>query len=84
MAHTVRLLHMGKELAENKGFNVVRTWDRQMILDIRNGKYTYEEIMDYVNKVYDEMMASYDTCTLPDTVDRDKVNKLLIKARNLV
>lgn len=84
MAHTVRLLHMGKELAENKGFNVVRTWDRDMILDIRNGKYTYEEIMEYVNKVYDEMMAAYDTCTLPDTVDRDKVNELLIKARNLV
>ena len=84
MGHTVRLLHMGKELAENKGFNVVRTWDREMILDIRNGKYTYEEIMEYVNKTYNEMMVAYDTCTLPETVDRNKVNELLIKARKLV
>ena len=84
MGHTVRLLHMGKELAENKGFNVVRTWDRDMILDIRNGKYTYEEIMEYVDKTYDEMMKAYDTCTLPETVDKEKVNKLLIKARKLV
>lgn len=84
MGHTVRLLHMGKELAENKGFNVVRTWDRDMILDIRNGKYTYEEIMGYVNKTYDEMMTAYDTCTLPETVDKEKVNDLLIKARKLV
>lgn len=84
MAHTVRLLHMGKELAENKGFNVVRTWDREMILDIRNGKYTYEEIMEYVNRIYNEMMESYDTCTLPDTVDKEKVNELLIKARKMV
>ena len=74
MGHTVRLLHMGKELAENKGFNVVRTWDREMILDIRNGKYTYEEIMEYVNKTYDEMMTAYETCTLPETVDKEKVN----------
>lgn len=84
MAHTVRLLHMGKELAENKGFNVVRTWDRDMILDIRNGKYTYDEIMKYVDKTYNEMMALYDTCTLPETVDKVKVNELLIKARKIV
>ena len=84
MAHTIRLLHMGKELAENKGFNVVRTWDRDMILDIRNGKYTYEEIMKYANTVYNEMTLSYNTCNLPETVDRNKVNELLIQARKLV
>lgn len=83
MGHTIRLLHMGKELAENKGFNVVRTWDREMILDIRNGKYTYEEIMEYAKGVYDDMLKAYDTCTLPDTVDKEKVNELLIKAREL-
>ena len=83
MGHTVRLLHMGKELAENKGFNVVRTWDREMILDIRNGKYTYEEIMKYVNKTYEAMMTAYETCKLPETVDKGKINELLIKARSL-
>ena len=83
MAHTVRLLHMGKELAENKGFNVVRTWDREMLLDIRNGKYTYEEIMDYVSNIYDKMLESMETCILPDTVDKEKVNELLIQARKM-
>lgn len=83
MAHTIRLLHMGKELAENKGFNVVRTWDRDMILDIRNGKYTYEEIMEYANTVYNEMMLSYNTCSLPEAVDKIKINNLLIKARQM-
>ena len=83
MSHTVRLLHMGKELAENKGFNVVRTWDREMLLDIRNGKYTYEEIMDYVSDIYDKMLESMETCTLPDTVDKEKVNELLIRARKI-
>jgi len=83
MAHTIRLLHMGKELAENKGFNVVRTWDRDMILDIRNGKYTYEEIMKYANTVYNEMMLSYNTCNLPEAVDKIKINDLLIQARQM-
>jgi hypothetical protein len=32
--HTIRLIHMSKELAENKGFNIVRTWDRDFLIDI--------------------------------------------------
>lgn len=83
MAHTIRLLHMGLELSQNKGFNVVRSADRDMILDIRNGKYTYEEILDYANKVYDEMVNSMKDCKLPDSVDVNQVNKLLIKARKI-
>ena len=55
VAHCVRLLHMGRELAKGEGFNVVRTWDRDMILDIRNHKYEYEEIIEYVEKVFAEM-----------------------------
>jgi len=82
--HCVRLLHMGKELAENKGFNVVRTWDREMLLDIRNHKYEYEEIMDYVDKTYNEMMEAKKTCILPDTCDVEKINELLIMARKMV
>ena len=82
--HTVRLLHMGKELAEGKGFNVVRTWDRQMLLDIRNHKYEYEEIMDYVETTYNSFKNKINTCSLPDTVDKSKVNELLICARKMV
>ena len=45
IGNTIRLLHMAKELAEGKGFNVYRTWDREFILDIRNHKFEYEYIM---------------------------------------
>lgn len=82
--HCVRLLHMGKELAEGKGFNVVRTWDRDFLLDIRNHKYEYEYIMDYVENLFNDMKGLIETCPLPETVDRDKVNELLIKARTMV
>lgn len=83
VAHCVRLLHMGKELAEGKGFNVVRTWDRDMILDIRNHKYEYEEIIEYVEKVFAEMKELAEKCNLPKTVDKQKVNELILKARSL-
>lgn len=83
MMHCVRLIHMGKELAEGKGFNVVRTWDREMLLDIRNHKYEYDEIIEYVEKLYKETDEKSKTCNLPDTVDKEKVHKLLIEARKL-
>jgi predicted nucleotidyltransferase len=84
VAHCVRLLHMGKELAEGKGFNVVRTWDREMILDIRNHKYEYEEIIEYVEKVFAEMKELAEKCDLPKTADIQKVNDLILKARKLI
>lgn len=81
--HTVRLLHMGKELAEGKGFNIVRTWDKQMLLDIRNHKYEYDEIMKYVEDTYNSFKDKIKDSNLPDTVDKQKVNELLIQARKL-
>ena len=83
IAHTVRLLHMGKELAEGEGLNVVRTWDRDFLLDIRNHKYEYNEIMKYVENVYESMKEKIKACTLPETADREKINQLLIQARKL-
>lgn len=83
VAHCVRLLHMGRELAKGEGFNVVRTWDRDMILDIRNHKYEYEEIIEYVEKVFAEMKELSEKCDLPKTVNKQKVNELILEARSL-
>lgn len=79
--HCVRLLHMGKELAEGKGFNVERTWDRDMLIDIRNHKYEYEDIIEYVEKTFTEMKELAANCNLPKTVDKQKVNELILQAR---
>lgn len=84
VAHCVRLLHMGRELAKGEGFNVVRTWDREMILNIRNHKYEYEEIIEYVEKVFAEMKELVEKCDLPKTADKQKVNELILKARQTI
>ena len=84
MGHTIRLLHMAKEMSENKGFNIVRTWDRDMILDIRNGKYTYEYLLEYTTSLYNNIIENIENiCNLPSFIDKDEVQKLLIEARKM-
>ena len=82
--HCMRLVRMAKELAQGKGFNVVRDWDRHYLLDIRNHKFEYEVVMEQLEKEKAEMEEAIKTCTLPDTVDLEAVNKMLIEARTLV
>ena len=79
--HCMRLVRMAKELAQGKGFNVVRDWDRQYLLDIRNHKFEYEDVMEQLEKEKAEMEDAIKSCTLPDYVDIEKVNNLLIDAR---
>ena len=82
MCETVRLIHTGIELARDGVFNVERTWDRDFLLNIKNHKVSYEELMKYVEekrKEFDELVKK---SALPDTVDSGKINNLLINARN--
>lgn len=81
MCHCMRLTRMGKELARGEGFNVERTWDREYLLSIRNHELSYEAIMGQAMKEREEMEAAAITSTLPDVVDVNKINKLLIEAR---
>ncbi len=82
MCETVRLIHTGIELARDGVFNVERTWDRDFLLNIKNHKVSYEELMKYVEekrKEFDELVKK---SALPDMVDSGKINNLLINARN--
>lgn len=85
MMHCMRLTIMGRELAEGKGLNVDRTGiDKDFLLDIRNHKYQYDEIIAMAEKEKVEMENAAKTSTLPDKVDVDKINDLLIDAREKI
>lgn len=79
--HCMRLIRMAKELAQGKGFNVVRTWDKDYLLDIRNHKFEYEEVIEQLEKEKAEMEEAIKNCDLPEKVDYDAVNNILINAR---
>jgi len=82
--HCMRLIRMAKELAQGKGFNLVRDNDRDYLLDIRNHKFEYEEIMAQLENEKREMEEAIKTTTLPDKVDMNFVNDLLIKSRKTI
>ena len=81
MCHCVRLLTMAKEISEGKGFILWRTDDRDFLMGIKNGDYTYEYLIDYATKLLDEVNENLPKSNLPDEVDKDFVNELLIECR---
>jgi predicted nucleotidyltransferase len=83
MMHCVRLLTMGIEIAKTGKVNVDRSdIDREFLLNIRLGNTTYEEIISYADKKKQELIDLIDKCVfLPETVDMEKINKMLIDIR---
>ena len=81
MCHCVRLLTMAKEISEGKGFNLWRTDDRDFLMGIKNGDYTYEYLIDYAEKLLADVNENLPKSNLPDEVDKDFVNGLTVYCR---
>ena len=81
MMHCVRLLRMAEEMLRYGELNVRRS-DCEELLDIRNGNREYDELIAYANakiKLLDELVPN---SPLPEKIDTDFLNKLLIDMRN--
>lgn len=81
MCETVRLIHTGIELARDGVFNVERTWDRDFLLSIKNHQVNYDEISKYVKEKKEEFDELLKKSTLPEHLDYDEINSLLIESR---
>jgi hypothetical protein len=82
MAHCVRLLHMGIEIATTGEVHVNREGiDRDFILNIRLGKTTYDEIISYVESKMNEMKKAMNESKLPDHIDRKLINDITVQIR---
>lgn len=77
--HLIRLLLMGTEILSGKGINTFRENDKKLLLDIRNGKYTYEEIFSMVDKFQGEFEYAYKNTNLTDKPNIEKINELVIE-----
>lgn len=85
MSHCMRLTRMGKELALGQGLRVDRTdIDREYLLSIKNHELEYDEVLAQANKEKEEMEEAQASSTLPDKVDFNKINQLLIETRKRV
>jgi predicted nucleotidyltransferase len=72
--HLIRLLRMGKEiLAEGKV--LVKRPDKDELLAIRNGKYTYPELIEMAKDLKNEVDKAVLTSPLPKGPDRNRIQK---------
>lgn len=81
MMHMFRLIHMASEIAEGRGVILERTEDRVFLLDVRAHKYEYDELMVLLEKDTARMNDLMATSTIPERIDLDFVNSLMIEIR---
>lgn len=75
--HCIRLLQSAIEIMETHDYSAFRP-NRQELLAIRVGKYKFEEILDYIQELDDKVNELFETSTLPEKCDYNKINEWLI------
>ena len=75
--HAVRLLTSVIEILKTHDYQTYRP-DREWLLEIRNGKYTLEELFEIIDKLEAEVEELYVTSDLPEHCDYNKINDWLI------
>lgn len=78
-AHLIRLLHMGVEFLQTGSMHVRRTWDRDMILDIKRGGWGLERVRTYADTMFANMKKAKAESVLPETLDEDAINALVVR-----
>ena len=82
MCECFRLINCGIEIARGEGYKVDRSnIDADFLLDVKNHKYEYNELMEMLEKKNDEMEKAMAESTIPEKIDVEFVNELLLKIR---
>lgn len=74
-AHLVRLMRMGKEILSEGKVQVFRP-DREELLAIRNGAWTYEQIEEYAETMEKEIALLSETSKLPKEPNRNQLDDM--------
>jgi len=84
MAHCIRILDMGLEIANQRGIIVRRPKDHiELLMKIRRGEMEYEDILKSAEEKIALLDSSYDASDLPDKVNNEFIDNLLITIRKL-
>jgi len=79
--HLKRLSDMGLEISEGKGLILVRP-NREELLSIKRGEVNLDDVVKQAQENKKLMMNNLKNSKLPDEVDINFVNNLLIHIRN--
>lgn len=78
-SHLIRLLRMCIGFLWTGELEVYRLSDREELLDIKNGKWSLEEVKTKANVLFDLAKNARDHSPLPNKPDRAKANELLVE-----
>jgi predicted nucleotidyltransferase len=77
-AHLVRLLHMGEEYLRTGVMHVKRTWDRDMLIQIKTGGWPLDRVQAYADDLFVKMRDAKEKAVIPSGIDEDAVNDLVV------
>lgn len=80
MLHCVRLIDMAMEISQGKGI-IVRRPNVDYLLSIRKGNVDLQSILNSVTNKVNELKESIKLSNLPDKIDIDLVDNILIEIR---
>ncbi len=80
MMHTIRLLEMAEDIATQRKI-IVRRPNREYLLQVRRGDFSYEELVALAEKKIETIASLFATSTLPDQPNWQKANQLLVSMR---
>lgn len=83
MMHCQRLLDMAKEIGEGHGI-IVRRPNAEYLLSIRRGEVDLNNLIKLAETKIKEIDLIFENSDLPDTVDPELINKILIGIRMMV
>ncbi len=83
MMHTFRLFYSGINIMRH-GEPIIRFSGEKLaeLLSIREGKWSYGDLIAKAESLFEELNTLKNNTSLPDTVDKEKVNQLLIEMTN--
>ena len=80
MMHTIRLLQMALKIFKNSEL-IIEVDNRNELLEIKSGKFSYEEVVKMADDLIVEIEESYSRSTLMTKPDLNKIENLLIELR---
>lgn len=77
--HLIRLLITGMDILDGKGIRTKRVREHGFLMDIREGRYSYDEIFQITEEYRIKFDESAGKTKLPDEPDRSKIEEMQIE-----
>jgi hypothetical protein len=79
--HCIRLLDCAIQIAKENTFNV-RVKDRDLLIRIRCGEFTYEDILDLACGKKDSLDILYNESILPNEIDMSLIKNVMYEIKS--